>query len=213
MNPKVAISQRVDHWEERGERRDALDQRLSQWLWAMECLPLPIPNSLASLDGAHANGSVLHVWLRAVAPDALLLSGGNDIGSVQERDLTEAQLLGYARDRALPVLGICRGMQEMAVWSGGRLAPVIGHVRTCHRLRVVEGGAWPDTVNSFHTLALDGCPSEYRVAARSEDGVIESIRHTQLPWEGWMWHPERVQSFNTQEMMRFRTLLEAGRGG
>lgn len=48
-----------------------------------------------------------------------LLSGGNDIGKIDERDKTERRLLDYASDRALPALGLCRGMQMMALWAGG----------------------------------------------------------------------------------------------
>ncbi len=75
-------------------------------------------------------------WITAVSPDAVLLCGGNDIGEVVERDDTERRLLSYASDRALPALGVCRGMQMMALWAGGILARVSGHVRTRHRLQV-----------------------------------------------------------------------------
>lgn len=204
----VVVSQRVDVWEDRGERRDALDQRLSQWLWDAGCVPIPVPNFLASLAGGHGACS-LQAWLLKVNPDGVLLSGGNDIGTMPERDRTEVHLLTYAQDQRLPVLGICRGMQMMAIGSGGSLVPVTGHVRSRHRLRVAKGcSIWPDEVNSFHNLALSACPSEYGVTAWSEDNVIESIRHKTLPWEGWMWHPEREGCFSAHDTMRFRALLD-----
>lgn len=205
---KIAVSQRVDVWADRGERRDALDQRLCRWAMAAGCMPMPVPNALAG--NRNEEGAELQSWLLAVKPDAVLLSGGNDIGEVPERDNTERILLDYARDRVLPALGVCRGMQMMAVWAGGNLVPVTGHVRTRHRLQTGAGsGKWPDEVNSFHGFALAGCPRGFAVAARAEDGVIEAIRHEALPWEGWMWHPEREPQFRSTDVMRFRALLDS----
>ena len=67
--------------------------------------------------------------------DALLLAGGNDVnparygetphprtmGVRDNRDGWEIALLRAAYARDLPVLGVCRGMQLMAVQAGGRL--------------------------------------------------------------------------------------------
>jgi N5-(cytidine 5'-diphosphoramidyl)-L-glutamine hydrolase len=105
--------------------------------------------------------------------------------------------------RRLPALGICRGMQMMAVWSGVKLSPVTGHVRTRHSLRGEVSG----DVNSFHNLALSDCPPDFVVIARSEDGSIEAIRHTSLLWEGWMWHPEREETFASQDIRRLKMLF------
>jgi putative glutamine amidotransferase len=204
---KVAVSQRVDLWVDRDERRDALDQRLCQWLLAVGCLPIPVPNTLATPDGTAPPD--LQSWLFAVYPDAVLLSGGNDIGEMVERDFTEYNLLTYAKDQGLPVLGVCRGMQMMAVWAGGSLIPVNGHVRTRHQLQVSDSsGGWPSKVNSFHDFALADCPPGFVATAHAEDGTIEAMRHETLPWEGWMWHPERESSFNPIDAMRFRALLD-----
>lgn len=204
---KVAVSQRVDVWADRGERRDALDQRLCQWLMAAGCIPMPVPNAL--IANHDEEWPELQSWLLAVKPDAVLLSGGNDIGEAPERDNTERYLLAYAKELALPALGICRGMQMMAVWAGGSLAPVSGHVRIRHRLQAAaNSGEWPDEINSFHNFALADCPNGFMVTARAEDGAIEAMHHETLPWEGWMWHPEREPQFNIADVMRFRALLD-----
>jgi anthranilate/para-aminobenzoate synthase component II len=201
----VAVSQRVDVVAGRSERRDALDQRLSEWLMATGNVPVPVPNGLSvpfqgSAGGA---GQGLRAWLQAVRPGAVVLSGGNDLGEYPERDDTERHLLAWAKDCRVPVLGICRGMQMMGVWAGGSLKPVQGHVRTRHVLQgSVVGG-----VNSFHNFALADCPLEFEVSAQAEDGEIEAIRHTSLPWEGWMWHPEREAVFSAQDTQRLRALF------
>ena len=54
---------------------------------------------------------------------------------------------------------------------------------------------WPKEVNSFHDWGLDNCPPNFEIMARTNDGVIEAIKHKVLPWEGWMWHPERYKNF------------------
>jgi putative glutamine amidotransferase len=200
----VAVSQRVDHYPDRNERRDALDQRLVTFLLVAGFAPVPVPNGLFM---EHPDGrldhSALDRWLAAVSPQALVLSGGNDLGQCRERDLTEGWLLDHARRQRLPVLGICRGMQMMAHWAGTGLHVVHGHVKTRHRV----SGKLTGEVNSYHAFALAACPDGFEVLARSEDGQIEAIRHQSLPWEGWMWHPEREENFASRDVQGIRALF------
>ena len=190
----VAVSQRVDHFPERNETRDALDQRLAAFLVFCGYVPLPVPNVL---------GGEIRDWLNIVHPAAVVLSGGNDIGQYAERDDTELALLNYAQEHELPVLGICRGMQMLAHWSGIGLHPVQGHVRVRHRLT----GEIAGEVNSYHKFSLAICPADFKVLARSEDGEIEAIRHQSLPWEGWMWHPEREENLAARDVQRIEALF------
>lgn len=200
----VAVSQRVDVLSDRGERRDALDQRLCEWLTVADFVPVPVPNLMSPLV-ADELGFIK--WVTAINPDAFVLSGGNDIGDAPERDHTEKFLLTWASEQRKPVLGICRGMQMMSVWSGGKLIQVPGHVRSRHHLNAMAPG-WPSDVNSFHNLALGHCPAGFKVTARAEDGIIEAMRHESVPWEGWMWHPERETDFNLYDIQRLRMLFK-----
>jgi N5-(cytidine 5'-diphosphoramidyl)-L-glutamine hydrolase len=197
---RVAVSQRVDVHAQRGESRDALDQRLSDFLLAAGCLPVPVPNRLAA---GGAGAGPLRRWLAALLPEALLLSGGNDIGQCPDRDLTERELLAAAGARDLPVLGICRGMQMLGVQAGALLEASPGHAGVRHR---VAGGLEGD-VNSYHDYALAACPEGYDVLARADDGRIEAIRHRSRRWEGWMWHPEREARFDERDLRRLRALF------
>lgn len=207
IRPMVAVSQRVEFYPDRDERRDSLDQRLCMWLRSGGFLPIPVPNcmSAASVDIANGAQRNLHAWLYAIRPSAVVLSGGNDIGEYPDRDITERSLLAWAEEIGVPVLGICRGMQMMSVQATGMLKPIQGHVRTRHHLC----GDIVGEVNSFHKFTLTGCPPGFEVLARAEDNEIEAIRHVDLPWEGWMWHPEREQDFSLRDLGRVRKLFGA----
>ena len=201
----VAISQRVDVCPIKNEIRDSLDQRLSTLLLTVGFITVPIPNalSIASLDGQRGR-LALHDWLVTIKPAAMVLSGGNDIGQCIERDLTEEILLNHLSEHRIPLLGICRGMQMMAHWAGTEIYRVHGHTRTRHKLSgKIEGEA-----NSYHHFSLKSCPEDFEVLARSEDGEIEAISHRHLPWEGWMWHPEREEKFSSRDIRRIRFLFE-----
>ena len=191
-----AVSQRIDEFPERQEIRDGLDQKLVAFIAATGGISAPVPNGLT------ANGE-LSMWLEKINPDAMVLSGGNDIGQYPMRDETEHQLLTYASNKQIPALGICRGMQMMAHWSGTKLKPVQGHICTHHQLL----GDIVGRVNSFHGLSLSSPPKNFSVLAWSEDGEIEAIRHQALPWEGWMWHPEREPKFCERDIERLKALI------
>jgi gamma-glutamyl-gamma-aminobutyrate hydrolase PuuD len=189
----AAVSQRVDTIAGRQETRDAVDQALTRYLNEVGCLVVLIPNSP---DNA---ASVLE----RIAPEAIVLSGGNDIGEVPSRDATERAMMAYARLHCLPLLAICRGLQFLITESGGTLQPVADHVGSRHGIH----GAINAGVNSFHCWGIETVPPEYETLAWADDGSIEAIRHRHLPWEGWMWHPERDTPFAPEALARGRSLL------
>jgi putative glutamine amidotransferase len=190
----VAVSQRVDVLQDGNETRDALDQRFCDWLAAVGLLAFPVPNRPA----------LIAEWLAHVQPKGIVLSGGNDVGACADRDTTECHLLEYAKTRRLPVLGICHGMQVLVTYSGGSLQKVAGHISTRHQL----SGTLTGEVNSYHQWGVLSLPEDYVALARGPDDSIEAMRHVAMPWEGWMWHPEREISFLPAHISRVRTLFQ-----
>jgi putative glutamine amidotransferase len=179
--------------------------------------------------------------------DGLLLSGGEDIHPAlygaelsphcyppsRERDLFELALFAAARQRELPVLGICRGIQLVNVGMGGTLyqdlpterpseiAHDAGSARDArtHAVRLAAGsraaqalGATELRVNSFHHQAVDRLAPGLIATGWSDDGVIEAAEG---PGDGpWLltvqWHPEEMHAeAKAPERGLFRALVEA----
>ncbi len=196
----VAITQRVAIVPEYAERRDCLDQEWPKFLQACGLLPLALPNvsavALALCERTQLCG--------------LILSGGNDLvalgGDAPERDETEAALLSMARRRALPVIGVCRGMQLIQHAHGVPLQQVDGHVSPDQRISV-DGRS--RHVNSYHRVAARGSCPLLQVWAVADDGVVKAIRHRDEPVTGIMWHPERCAPFAADDIALFRRVFEA----
>lgn len=200
----IGITQRVEEFVDWSETRDSLDQRLNLFVQAAGYIPVPIPNF--SFDHSHRedqNKNYFSQWFDKFSPDAIILSGGSDIGENANRDFTESQILDYSEEKSLPVLGICRGMQMMAQRAGVALHKIENHVATKHRIH----GKINNLVNSFHNFSIDSCPDGFFVLAQSLDGEIEAIRHQTLKWEGWMWHPERMIEFSEVDIARTQALF------
>lgn len=195
---RVLISQRCDKIEGRDETRDALDMRFAPILWHLGFVAIPVPNDTPNQ----------RAYVEGLGADAILLSGGNDIGAMPNRDATEAALLDLSAAESLPVFAICRGFQFLNQYQGGTLAEVDKHVATRHQ---VNGPMMPKGrgVNSYHKMGISaaGLGCDLIPLACAEDGSIEAACHTSLPWLGVMWHPEREEELSHDDMQLMRQHL------
>lgn len=199
----VAVSQRVDALEDRREWRDSLDQNLVRFLLKCGFIAVPVPNAMINNSQTKVSMQYFDTFMGKVKPQAFILSGGPNIGANADRDQSELAIINYAEKNKLPMIGICRGMQVMAYRAGSSIVPLVGHSGTKHEI----SGEIFGKVNSYHDYGISDCPKNYKVIARSNDNSIEAIKHCKLPWEGWMWHPEREPCFNKRDLDRLRYLF------
>ncbi len=170
--------------------------------------------------------------------DGLILSGGADydphyageepwpkLGGInEERDLPELFITQLAYNRQLPILGICRGIQTLAMTLGGHVRQDISDIWqhnhsqeeersvATHSVTVeknsllsriysgsqfftLHSSLFTLNVNSFHHQAVDETGPRFRVIARSDDGIIEAMESTEYKSIlGVQWHPECLEN-------------------
>jgi anthranilate synthase/aminodeoxychorismate synthase-like glutamine amidotransferase len=113
-----------------------------------------------------------------------------------------ARLVSRVVSADLPLLGICLGMQAIAVAYGARIVraprPVHGELASIEHERrgVFAGVPSPFRATRYHSLcvAAETMPVSFHVSARSEDGVIQGIRHHRCRIFGVQFHPESFLS-------------------
>jgi len=195
---------------------------------------------------ARAGGVSLYLPLQAEVEDVLecldglLLPGGDDLPPPEpipgaalqlvapEQLAFDEALLRGARARGLPILGICYGMQLLALQGGGTLFHHLPTQRprgAPHRLPEKQGrhglslepgsrlaailGAAAEPVNSLHHQGVEEVGDDLRVAARATDGLIEAIEARQGFCVGVQWHPELLPGAHGSRL--FGAFLEACR--
>ena len=182
--------------------------------------------------GDRIDAAALDLWLNAV--DGLLITGspsnvdpahydGHEARRDSERDpardATTLPLLRRAIERAVPVLAICRGIQELNVALGGTLHQHVHELpgrmdhrsdksrplperfdELAHAVTLTEGGvlqaildgASEIEVNTLHGQAIDRPGERVVVEAIAPDGTIEAVSVRDAPGFalGIQWHPE-----------------------
>jgi putative glutamine amidotransferase len=186
--------------------------------------------------------------------DGVQLCGGKDVDPTHygherheltrpgrpDQDVLEIELARGALARGMPVLGICRGIQVLAVAAGGELTQDVETLHPgAHRHRypwqelaqlepgdhwhdvdVVQGSAaqrWfdggPARVNSFHHQCVASPGPMLAATVRARDGVIEAVERADGGGfaAGTQWHNEFQWGHDERFLRPFEDLVEAAR--
>src|SRR5437867_2203665 len=179
--------------------------------------------------------------------EGLVLTGGADIDpkhygqaarhperlAPRERTASDFAYAREAKDRGMPVLGVCLGAQTLNVAFGGSLLQHIPEdvpgalehedepegTAPEHPIRVEAGttlaralGVETALVNSYHHQGIGELAPGFRVAARSPDGIVEAIERGDHPFFiGVHWHPERMPDSEITSRL-LRAFVDATRG-
>ncbi|MFD0915327.1 gamma-glutamyl-gamma-aminobutyrate hydrolase family protein [Pseudahrensia aquimaris] len=155
-----------------------------------------------------------------------------------DRDATTLPLIRRAIERGVPLLAICRGIQELNVALGGSITAAFqknraieGHgypwegtlderFSLAHEVRVEAGSCLADIlqsdvakVNSLHTQALERVGENIIIEARAEDGTIEAVSVSGARGfvVGVQWHPEYWAQTDTASNKILHAFGEAAR--
>lgn len=215
--------------------------RWGAWDQSADLLPTPYARSVEAAGGVPVLLPPTMPYAEAAAAvvarlDGLVISGGADVSPQRygeqphertrawrdDRDAWELALLDAADETALPLLGVCRGMQVMAVHAGGVLdqhvPDQVGHDRhnpgadafgetsvslaPGSRLASAVGSSL--TVHCHHHQSVRQHPG-FTAAAWSDDGLLEAMEATgDRLCVAVQWHPEVATDAGL-----FRALVEA----
>lgn len=171
--------------------------------------------------------------------DGFVLTGGIDVDPtfyegemdypnrpanfLTERDNFEAKVYKYAKEKWLPVLGICRGMQLIHVLEGGKMIQDLDKENAAHKSEgkdkkhsiVIEHssllhticGQLEGTVNSAHHQAVEWnltMSPEIVPNAFSKNFILEGFEYEDKNNHPWLlcvqWHPERMKDKETNPL-------------
>lgn len=154
--------------------------------------------------------------------DGFLITGGGDLNPHlydgknlaedvhDELDQLDFTVLDYCVKKKKPCLGICRGIQSINVFFGGSLYQT-GHEthRSSERCRchlAEANGIFFKLkkknleINSFHHQGIGRLAPQLILIGES-DGVIEAVKHKDLPIYGVQWHPELIDGPGGSEFL------------
>jgi putative glutamine amidotransferase len=240
--PLVAVSTDVKNFENYTWHA-APQQYLEAAISAAGVLPVLVPSFgdrldldelLSAVDGVMVTGSKSNVHPSLYGGDAGEKNGPYD----PARDATTLPLIRKAVERGVPLLAICRGIQEMNVALGGTLATEIQEREGSldHRAPVSDiqderfairqtvsikpgsclagvFGAGDIMVNSVHRQAVDRLGPRLQVEAVAEDGTVEavSVKDSRAFAVGVQWHPEYWAKSDDNSARIFRAFGDAVR--
>lgn len=201
---KIGITLRVEHIAKFNEKRDAISHDWVHLLEKANILPIFIPNTLKNTKK----------FLEEMKLDGVIMSGGDNKGDNIYRDRTEKEIIEFVMEKEIPLLGICRGMQVINDFFGGKQITTndLKHVKKNHKILIIENEVQKYfqkkeiEVNSFHNNLIEKntVGKDIEIFAISEiDNTVEGFYHKKFPILGIMWHPERKSTTSHEiELMK-----------
>ena len=193
-----------------------------------------LPELVDRLDGLMLTGSPSNIEPHHYAGEPSRPGTAHD----PDRDLTILPLVRHALEAGLPLLAICRGIQELNVALGGTLHQLVHELPEtrdhrsdpslafddrygpAHIVHFSAGGSLEAltgrrqaTVNSLHAQSIDRLAAGLATEAVADDGVIEAVRVPDAPAFalGVQWHPEWHCTEDPVSMVLFAAFGDAAR--
>lgn len=148
-------------------------------------------------------------YLKQFKVNVIILSGGDELDPNCRRYKTEHALIKYALKNDIPIIAVCRGMQQILNYFGGSIKKgdnsFISRHRSTRHLVNIDGSK--RIVNSYHNNEVDesSISKKFNIYARCKiDNTVEGLRNNQVL--AMMWHPEREkksQSWNKELIVDF----------
>lgn len=149
------------------------------------------------------NSSVEDCLEKLIDVSGILLPGGDEVGPL------DYFLIEYAIDNKLKLLGICQGMQSMALFGSNDKLISIGNLNhkqpegyvhtvkfTSSKIKKIY--ATDEIMVNSHHLQTVLQSYYFSVVGRSDDGLIEAIESSDEIFQvGVQWHPERMLDYDT----------------
>ncbi len=144
--------------------------------------------------------------ITSIDPDKIVISPGP--GIPEDAGLSIDIVRQYKRDK--PIFGICLGHQAITVAFGGKVdrANEIVHGKTS---KITHSGSkiFSDIPKNFeatryHSLVAieDRFPSDLKVIARTDNGLIMALEHKKYPIYGVQFHPESIVTEHGMKMIK-----------
>lgn len=145
--------------------------------------------------------------------NGIIITGGYDKGEIDD------YLIKYSLDKDLPLLGICQGMQSMAMYlSNEKLEKVDNHHKSdkySHDVFLKESRLKDIyqkdqiKVNSHHIQTIRKS-TFFEVVGLSNDNLIEAVENKNHEFQiGVQWHPERMLDYDEDSNKLFKAFLIA----
>ena len=174
---------------------DSFTYNLVQYIGSMNPDIKVYRNDEITLDG-----------IRELSPQRIVISPGP--GIPEDAGLSIDIIKKFGQD--VPIFGICLGHQAITVAYGGKVdkANEIVHGKTS-KMKHTESAIFKDIPEEFeatryHSLVAieDSFPSELKVTARTNNGLIMALEHEKFPIYGVQFHPESIVTEHGMKMVK-----------